>query len=63
MLHNHLQLNTVRISWLSRPSLGTLEQRSALPDVTEHWTVKYCRSVSGLCVACKVHALGDKQFS
>ena len=57
VLHNHLYLNTVLIRWLSRESLGTFEQCSAPCDITEHWTVKYFHSVSGLCVVCEVHAL------
>jgi len=57
VLHNHPYLNTVLIRWLSRESLGTFEQCSAPCDITEHWTVKYFHSVSGLCVVCEVHAL------
>jgi hypothetical protein len=40
VLHNHLFLNAVLIRWLSRQSMGTFEQCSALCDITEHWTVK-----------------------
>jgi hypothetical protein len=60
VLHNHLYINTVLIRWLSQQSLRTFEQCSALCDITEHWTVKYFHSVSGLCVVCEMRALGDE---
>jgi hypothetical protein len=62
VLHNYLHLNSVLIRWLSRQILGTFEQCSALCDITEHGTVKYFHSVSGLCVVCEVCALVMKQF-
>jgi len=50
----------VLIRWLSRQSLVTFAQCSALCDITDRWTGKYFHSVGGLCVVCEVLALGDK---
>jgi hypothetical protein len=60
LLHTHVHRNAAVIRWLSRQSMGTFDQSSALSNITEDWTVNYFPIARRFCILCEVCALGEE---